>query len=225
MLSSHRRLFERQGKYGTPRQEYLQELVSAFQGVKDTLRREEILANLSNFAYDPINYVYLKELHVITLFLDVLAMSKSELNGQKPKLECNEVRHKNAMMEFALGGICNCIADPRLQLQFFALNGANEIIGCVRKLVEISDITACVSKLNQLLSAMTICYFLLDSSAFHKLTTNSTCMNEYDSNETVRQEDSILCIMQGLQRHHSVQIANIASAFDDRHQELLALYA
>lgn len=222
MLSSHRRLIERQGKYGTPRQEYLQELVCAFQGAKDFLRREEILANLANFAYDPINYCYLKELHVITLFLDVLAQSK--LNEVKAQRENNENRHKNAMIEFALAGICNCITDPRLQLQFFASNGTNEIIRCVRKLVERNDVSTSVTKLNQQLSAMTICYFLLDSSSFHQLTSNFDFM-EQKSNAIKHQQDSILSIMHSHQSHHNIQIANIATVFLQRYQELLALYA
>lgn len=34
--------------------------------------KEQVLANLANFAYDPKNIDYLKELQVIDLFLDML---------------------------------------------------------------------------------------------------------------------------------------------------------
>jgi len=47
------------------------------------------LANLANFAYDPINYGYMRQLQIIDLFLHTL----SENN---PKL-----------IRFAIGGICN----------------------------------------------------------------------------------------------------------------------
>ena len=49
-----------------------------------------MLANLANFAYDPINYDHLHKLNVLDLFLDSLTESD-------PKL-----------IEFALGGLCNC---------------------------------------------------------------------------------------------------------------------
>ncbi|KAJ0060317.1 hypothetical protein NL108_010120, partial [Boleophthalmus pectinirostris] len=34
--------------------------------------KEQVLANLANFSYDPKNYDYLKDLQVIDLFLDML---------------------------------------------------------------------------------------------------------------------------------------------------------
>lgn len=34
--------------------------------------KEQVLANLANFAYDPKNMAHLKELQVIDLFLDML---------------------------------------------------------------------------------------------------------------------------------------------------------
>jgi KaiC/GvpD/RAD55 family RecA-like ATPase len=51
--------------------------------------KEQVLANLANFAYDPINYEFLRKLNVIDLFLDQL----SEENT-------NFVR-------IGLGGLCN----------------------------------------------------------------------------------------------------------------------
>lgn len=48
-----------------------------------------MLANLANFAYDPINYEFLRKLSVIDLFLDQL----SEENVH--------------FVQFGLGGLCN----------------------------------------------------------------------------------------------------------------------
>jgi hypothetical protein len=55
-----------------------------------TEAKEQVLANLANFAYDPINYDTLFELHVPDLFLDAL-------DEPNPKF-----------VEFAIAGICNC---------------------------------------------------------------------------------------------------------------------
>ena len=51
--------------------------------------RQQALANLANFAYDPANYCWLRELNVIDLFLDCMASD----------VPC--------LAEFAVGGLCN----------------------------------------------------------------------------------------------------------------------
>lgn len=51
--------------------------------------QEQVLANLANFAYDPINYGYLRQLRVIDIFLNALSESN-------PKL-----------VRFGIGGLCN----------------------------------------------------------------------------------------------------------------------
>ncbi|CAH2065454.1 unnamed protein product [Thlaspi arvense] len=112
---------QRTGKYGTPRLQYLQELVSQFQnstdeGSVDYLTTilasalwqfdviifkcfcsalEIIVANLANFAYDPFNYTILRQLNVLELFLDCIT-------------EPNE-----KLVEFGIGGICNVCAEPK----------------------------------------------------------------------------------------------------------------
>ena len=59
----------------------------------------QIIANLANFGYDPINYQFFRTLNVIDLFLDVLA----EEDQDKEDKEYNDT-----MIQFAIGGICNC---------------------------------------------------------------------------------------------------------------------
>ena len=56
----------------------------------------QVLANLANFAFDPINYDALRRLNVLDLFLDHLDANEN------PKLR-----------EFAMGGLCNCINGTR----------------------------------------------------------------------------------------------------------------
>lgn len=41
--------------------------------------KEQVLANLANFAYDPSNYQYLRQLQVLDLFLDSLSEENETL--------------------------------------------------------------------------------------------------------------------------------------------------
>lgn len=51
--------------------------------------KKQTLANLANFAYDPINYEFIKQLHLTDLFL-------SEISGTNEEL-----------IHFGLSGLCN----------------------------------------------------------------------------------------------------------------------
>lgn len=113
MFTNDRRQAERTGKYGTPRQQHLQELVTQFQNTKSEEEREKIAANLANFAYDPYNYVYLRQLNVLELFIDCLT-------------EPNE-----RLVEFAAGGICNAAGDPQNAKIVVDCTGAPALIGCL----------------------------------------------------------------------------------------------
>uniref|UniRef100_A0AAV1UYE7 Uncharacterized protein n=1 Tax=Peronospora matthiolae TaxID=2874970 RepID=A0AAV1UYE7_9STRA len=127
MLSSRGRLRARQGQYAAPRHEYLQQLVDEFQRSPDTLRKEEIVAKLANFAYDPINYTSLCTLRIMDLFLDILdtaSQDPSDVNKttcdnetetqKRPSSSSLQLARQHQLVEFALGGICNCIPDVPL---------------------------------------------------------------------------------------------------------------
>ncbi|XP_051114709.1 GTP-binding protein YPTM2-like isoform X2 [Andrographis paniculata] len=113
MFTNDRRQKEREGKYGTPRLQYLQELVTQFQNSSDEEMKEKIVANLGNFAYDPYNYTFLRQLNVLELFLDCLT-------------EPNE-----RLVEFALGGICNACADPTNAAVIVQCGGVPLVIQCL----------------------------------------------------------------------------------------------
>ena len=51
--------------------------------------KQQVLANLANFAYDPINYEFIRKLHIIDLFLDEIDNTNENIT------------------EFAIGGLCN----------------------------------------------------------------------------------------------------------------------
>ncbi|EAW89239.1 armadillo repeat containing 7 [Homo sapiens] len=58
---------------------YLQALVTEFQETQSQDAKEQVLANLANFAYDPSNYEYLRQLQVLDLFLDSLSEENETL--------------------------------------------------------------------------------------------------------------------------------------------------
>nr|XP_016846838.1 PREDICTED: armadillo repeat-containing protein 7 isoform X2 [Anolis carolinensis] len=64
---------------GLDRLEYLQALVTEFQVSESSEAKEQVLANLANFAYDPKNYGYLRQLKVLDLFLDMLTEDNETL--------------------------------------------------------------------------------------------------------------------------------------------------
>ncbi|KAK1361852.1 armadillo repeat-containing protein 7 [Heracleum sosnowskyi] len=113
MFTNNQRQEERTGKYGTPRVQYLQELVSQFQNASSEEMKEKIAANLANFAYDPYNYTFLRQLNVLELFLDCIT-------------EPNE-----KLVEFGVGGICNSCVDPENAAVITQCNGIPLIIECL----------------------------------------------------------------------------------------------
>ncbi|KAK4721005.1 hypothetical protein R3W88_011238 [Solanum pinnatisectum] len=113
MFTNSQRQEERTGKYGTPRVEYLQELVTQFQNASSEETKEKIVANLANFAYDPYNFTFLRQLNVIELLLDCLT-------------EPNE-----KIVEFGIGGICNACADPANAALVTQSDGIPLIVQCL----------------------------------------------------------------------------------------------
>ncbi|XP_067849592.1 armadillo repeat-containing protein 7 isoform X4 [Heptranchias perlo] len=75
--------------------------------------KEQVLANLANFAYDPSNYQYLRQLQVIDLFLDMLT-------------EDNE-----RFVEFGIGGLCNLCLDKQNKEYILQNNGVQAVLDCL----------------------------------------------------------------------------------------------
>ncbi|KAE8021912.1 hypothetical protein FH972_007759 [Carpinus fangiana] len=107
MFTNDQRQEERTGRYGTPRLQYLQELVSQFQNSTDEETKERIAANLANFAYDPYNYKFLRQVQYVAF-------------------EPNE-----KLVEFGLGGICNSCVDPANAAIVTQCGGIPLIIQCL----------------------------------------------------------------------------------------------
>ncbi|KAI5103396.1 armadillo repeat-containing protein 7, partial [Silurus meridionalis] len=95
------------------RLEYLQGLVTEFQDTDSEGSKEQILANLANFAYDPRNMEALRMLQVTELFLDMLT-------------EENE-----NFVEFGIGGLCNLSMDQECRNQILQSGGIPLVTGCL----------------------------------------------------------------------------------------------
>lgn len=230
MLSSHRRIQERQGQSGTPRHEYLQQLVSEYARTPQRLRKEEIVANLTNFAYDPINFPTFHRVNVMALFVDIVREFR-DMHPTDNAATIDTERHSSQsdsvsamsdrlLVEFAMGGICNCIPDPILQGSFIASEGVVEVSTLVESITldrftdsESGDWSSAqtnrsdrlrLCELNMALSALTTAYSLLDSPAFADVTS-----------------DRLVAHVVVLSGHANRQIANIAMAFLSRQAELL----
>ncbi len=67
------------------------------------------MANLANFAYDPINYDHFRKLNILDLFLDAIAEDTDE-----------------KAIEFAIGGVCNCCLD-KLNKEYLINNDGVEL--------------------------------------------------------------------------------------------------
>ncbi|CAK9814056.1 Armadillo repeat-containing protein 7 [Anthophora quadrimaculata] len=94
MFTSREQLIKRTGKNSIGRYDFLKLLSTEFKTTKSKEAKEQVLANLANFAYDPINYGYMRQLQIIDLFLHTLSEDNLKL------------------VRFAVGGICNVCTDP-----------------------------------------------------------------------------------------------------------------
>ncbi|XP_072022679.1 armadillo repeat-containing protein 7-like isoform X3 [Amphiura filiformis] len=95
------------------RLEFLQQLVTEYQTSQEQESQEQVLANLANFAYDPINYEYMRQLNIIDLFLDMLS-------------EPNET-----LVVFGIGGICNLALDKKNKEHILANDGIQQVVQCL----------------------------------------------------------------------------------------------
>ncbi|XP_060544687.1 LOW QUALITY PROTEIN: armadillo repeat-containing protein 7 [Pantherophis guttatus] len=98
---------------GLSRLEYLQALVTEFQVTDSSDAKEQVLANLANFAYNPQNYEYLRQLKVLDLFLDMLT------------------EDNDSLVEFALGGLCNLCLDKINKDYILEAGGVSAVVSCL----------------------------------------------------------------------------------------------
>ncbi|XP_018600956.1 armadillo repeat-containing protein 7 [Scleropages formosus] len=104
----------RRGRFSGPdRFEYLQALVTEFQDTDSAEAKQQVLANLANFSYDPRNSDALRRLQVTELFLDMLTEESEDL------------------VEFGLGGLCNLSVDHECRDEILQSGGVALVTGCL----------------------------------------------------------------------------------------------
>ncbi|KAL0925035.1 hypothetical protein M5K25_003341 [Dendrobium thyrsiflorum] len=80
---------QRRGADFEGRREEIHRRGADFEGIQRRESKEKVVAHLANFAYDPYNYNFLRQLNVLELFLDCITEENERL------------------IEFGVGGICN----------------------------------------------------------------------------------------------------------------------
>ncbi|XP_075441017.1 armadillo repeat-containing protein 7 [Ascaphus truei] len=101
------------GPASSDRFRYLQALVTEIQDTDSAEAKEQVLANLANFSYDPRNSADLRQLQVPDLFLDMLT-------------EDNET-----LVEFGIGGLCNLCLDKANKSHILSAGGLALVINCL----------------------------------------------------------------------------------------------
>lgn len=156
MFSSKKRLQKRTTSKDLNRPDYLQALVTEFQETTCQNSKEQVLANLANFAYDPINFNYLRDLHVIDLFIDCIETDE-DLNGK--------------IVEFGISGLCNAVSDIKNR----------KIVNDHQRSIYL--ITNCLSSSNEetVLSAITTLMQLIDDESRPRIVTPALvdCMRRF----------------------------------------------
>ncbi|KAH3832410.1 armadillo repeat-containing protein 7-like [Dreissena polymorpha] len=127
MFSSKSYLERKTGPYGVGRLSYLQSLVNEYQNTDDDDAKTQIIGNLANFAYDPINYEYMKALNVLDLFLDGLEDPDDKI------------------VEFAISGICNACNYHVNKKHIIDNGGVKMVINCLSRPSEDTVLSAITS--------------------------------------------------------------------------------
>lgn len=126
MFSSQKLLDKKTGPFGVGRRNYLQELVTEYQDGDREEAKLQVLANLANFAYDPVNYPYFQELNILTLFLDCLR--------ERPV--------DSLFVQYAVGGLCNACLDKSNKQFILGKSGVQLVINCLSSSEEETVVSA-----------------------------------------------------------------------------------
>ncbi len=175
MFSTPQSLAKRTKQTDTDRPTYIKQLLEEYENLKtDDKKKLQILANLGNFAYDPINYEYFRRFGVLDIFLNNLSLfykDPSETNGSR--------------INFSLGGICNLCQDLKNKEYLLKNNLLKLVINC---LIRFSNISNSVDELIVLNSIMII-IFVYDESTETEIKSDQyliTTINSLSSSKNLR---------------------------------------
>ncbi|XP_034049240.1 armadillo repeat-containing protein 7 [Thalassophryne amazonica] len=179
---------------GSDRFEYLQTLVTEFQDTDSDEAKEQVLANLANFAYDPKNMEFLRELQVFDLFLDMLTEDNDNF------------------VEFGMGGLCNLSVDPECRHLILQSKGIALVINCLSSHRE-----------ETVLSAITTLMNLMTPSSFSELTDPAIlqCMLRFSLSESPRLRNLAKVFLQDCCTEE--QVATAEQQMQGQHQTALGI--
>ncbi|KAI9315344.1 hypothetical protein BX666DRAFT_2028910 [Dichotomocladium elegans] len=136
-MSSARR--SRPSKKRSDRAEYLSQLAQEYIATSSLSAKQQVLANLANFAYNPQNYANLWQINAVDLFIAALA------------------EHDALLKEFGTGGLANICQDRScteslkdLVVQYSKADHhnvtANTVLNAIIALMELLETSSCDGK-------------------------------------------------------------------------------
>ncbi|KAL0132579.1 hypothetical protein PUN28_000380 [Cardiocondyla obscurior] len=162
MFSSKARLIKRTGKNPIGRYDFLKLLATEYKTTSSKDAREQVLANLANFAYDPVNYGYIRQLKIIDIFLDALSESNLKL------------------VHFGIAGLCNLCLDAINKIYILRNRGV-ELVSSLLS-YESEDI---------LLTAITTLIFLITPESVNEITSPKIIKHMLRLSSTLQEETRI----------------------------------
>ncbi|KAG9416209.1 Armadillo repeat-containing protein 7 [Aphanomyces cochlioides] len=195
MLSSHGRLMARESsKPGAlSREAYLEQLMKeCTHPATSADAREQCLAHLANFSYDPINFVYFLRLNIVDMFVDCLDEALPAATTSQ-----GTHSHQGTMARLAMQGICNVAPDPRFQ----KIICENDAIPLIVRATNAGDTVT-------MAAALATLFFLLDASL------------DMVPPPVLRTNTAILVRVKECSLHEQAIVRNTAFAFLTRQREI-----
>jgi hypothetical protein len=202
MFSTPQSLQKRTGKADLTRPDYLKQLAEEYKCESTSLeKKEQVLANLANFAYDPINYEYFRRLDILPIFIDNLKtfFSSTANVNYRVQIKSNEYNN-NKLLSFSMAAICNLCLDPKNH-DFLIKNDLISLTIHYLLVVAAGDKDLLNQSIETLLNAITILIFMFDSQ------------NKYVEAEILKNQQLISLIENQLSKSTNRRLANLANLF------------
>lgn len=147
MFATPGSLKKRTGKADLNRFSYLKQLVEEYKSSETTEdKREQVLANLGNFAYDPINYEYFRRLGIIDLFMENLSLFRNH----------KDKSFNLKILNFSIAGICNLCLDSINRKYLLENDLINLMLNCLS--IEMS-----IENIEIVLNILTVLLFMVEN--------------------------------------------------------------
>lgn len=195
MFSSHAHLKRRTPEGGIPRPDYIEHLVEEYHTTTNIEAKEQVTANLANFAYDPINWKYINESGALDVFEDCMKSPNERLQLH------------------AIAGYCNICIDP----EAFKFITNFEIFEQIRKLLDLTEAADiqlnCIALLYQLLTADSCTQEQKTLIAIPSLLKKITQLRNKSTDQRVKNISALFCEDFGSRIEEVVDFKNVLATF------------